>query len=95
MQSPIMHEVKAPFTCREGQFADGGRNLCFGILLSVLQKAKNPYRVKVGRKIYTLDPIRALVVAEEKRAYYKTKAGKVVAIVPLFICEEEEDGKVL
>ena len=80
----MIHTVRQPFMCRDGQFGEG-KKLVVGISLDALN-GMSTYKFKIGRnpKIYEGD-----VIMIEKNGYlWKNKQGKSVYIIPVEMFEE-------
>ena len=83
----MIHTVRQPFMCRDGQFGKG-QKLVVGISLDALN-GMSTYKFKIGRnpKIYEGD-----VIMIEKNGYlWKNKQGKSVYIIPVEMFEEIVD----
>ncbi len=80
-----IYTVRKPFLCRSGQFEEGKRHLCVGILLSALMKGKtfNFYIGKNKKILYTADSFEINAYITEKRSFWKNHNDKIVAIVPI------------
>lgn len=79
----VIHKVRQPFMCREGQFTPGKRELCIGLDLQTIKKTKSfwCYLGKNTKVIYEIDSTEALRIGHQ----WKNPKGKVVIIVPLSI----------
>ncbi len=81
----IIHKVRQPFLCREGQFIPGKRSLCIGLDLHAI-RATDKFRCFLGKNektYYEIDCAEALRVGQE----WKNKDGKPVIIVPLWVAK--------
>ena len=80
----MIHTVRQPFMCRDGQFGKG-QKLVVGISLNALN-GMSTYKFKMGKspKVYEGD-----VIMIEKNGYlWKNKQGKSVYIIPVEMFEE-------
>jgi len=87
----IIHKVRQPFLCREGQFTPGQRDLCIGL---DYQAIKNTslfwcYLGKNTKTHYEIDCADALKMGQP----WKNKKGKTVVIVPLSIAKIVKIGE--
>ena len=83
----MIHTVRQPFMCKDGQFGKG-QKLVVGISLDALN-GMSTYKFKIGKnpKIYEGD-----VIMIEKNGYlWKNKQGKSVYIIPVEMFEEIVD----
>jgi len=82
-----IYQVRKPFTCYEGQFAPGKRDLCIGLAISALNNNKT-YTCYLGdnkKTSYEIDCVEALAFHEQFKHTYIAKSGKDTAILPLRI----------
>jgi len=95
----IIHKVREPFLCREGQFNKGVRDLCIGLDYNTL-KSTDMFWCYLGKNRtthYEIDCSEALAAGQQ----WKNKRGKIVIIVPLSVAKkinaevkEEDSSKV-
>lgn len=81
----IVHKVREPFMCREGQFRPGKQDLCIGLDYQAI-KSTNLFWCYLGKNTnthYEIDCSEALRVGQQ----WKNKRGKLVIIVPLSIAK--------
>lgn len=77
----IIHEVRQPFLCREGQFEEDKRTLCIGLDYNTIKSTKE-FRCYLGsnKKVcYEIESAAALKIGQT----WKNPKGKTVMIVPL------------
>ena len=75
----MIHTVRNPFMCREGQFGTG-RKLVVGISLDALN-GMNTYKFKIGKSIKTYEGSVAMI--KENGYLWNNKEGKSVYIIPV------------
>ena len=88
----IIHTVRNPFMCREGQFEDGKQSLCIGLDVHALQHEEH-FRCYLGKNkkaYYEIDSAEALRIASEHSSIWTNPRGKKVAIIPLSSFERKE-----
>ena len=75
----MIHTVRNPFMCREGQFGTG-RKLVVGISLDALN-GMNTYKFKIGKnpKVYEGD----VPMIKDNGYLWHNKEGKPVYIIPI------------
>ena len=75
----MIHTVRQPFMCREGQFGSG-RKLVIGISLDALN-GMNTYKFKIGKnpKIYE----GGVAMIKDNGYLWNNKEGKSVYIIPV------------
>jgi hypothetical protein len=81
----IVHKVREPFMCREGQFNEGRQDLCIGLDYHAI-KSTNSFWCYLGKNTkthYEIDCSEALKIGQ----HWKNKKGKLVIIVPLSIAK--------
>lgn len=81
----IIHRVREPFMCREGQFIPGKQELCIGLDYHAI-KSTNLFWCYLGKNAathYEIDCTVALQIGQQ----WKNKRGKLVIIVPLRIAK--------
>lgn len=82
----IIHTVRNPFYCHEGQFTPSKRDLCIGLDLNTVTKT-DKFRCYIGKNKevrYEVDSQTAINIGQE----WKNPKGKTVLIVPLSIFEK-------
>ena len=77
----IIHTVRNPFYCREGQFTEGKRDLCIGLDYNTLKSTEEfwCYLGKNKKVHYEIKSSEALLQGQT----WKNPKGKTVIIVPL------------
>lgn len=77
----IIHTVRSPFLCREGQFNEGKRDLCVGLDYNTVKANKSfcCYLGKNKKTHYEIDSVKALEVGQT----WTNPRGKTVIIVPV------------
>tara|TARA_Y100000310_G_scaffold334134_1_gene413153 strand:+ start:648 stop:896 length:249 start_codon:yes stop_codon:yes gene_type:complete len=80
----MIHTVRSPFMCREGQFGKG-RKLVVGISLDALH-GMNTYKFKIGKnpKIYE----GGVTMIKESGYLWENNKGKSVYIIPVEYFDE-------
>ena len=75
----MIHTVRQPFMCREGQFGSG-RKLVIGISLDALN-GMNTYKFKIGKNPKTYEGGVAMIKSDGD--LWTNKQGKSVYIIPV------------
>lgn len=77
----VIHTVREPFLCREGQFEAGKRTLCVGLDYQTIKRTSIfwCYLGKNKKTHYEIESAEALRIGHQ----WKNPKGKTVIIVPL------------
>ena len=82
----MIHTVRNPFMCREGQFGKG-RKLVIGILADVLKGKEHIFRIGKNPKIYKGDT----EMIKSNGNLWENKKGQSIYIIPVECFETIEN----